>query len=218
MSNDSRFHIVKIIKEAIAAESIADLAKKHNVNPYKNGRYNKGWVGTTLDHVAKTKNISAALPDGQDYELKSVNVIWRNNEWVPKETFAITMFNPTHILNENFEDSRVWHKLVRLILVGHSYLNDRKDDAIVRFISPVDVSDAALKQEIESYWNLIKETVKNEKIAAYSSRGTSSGYIQLRTKGSGSSKSKCPFTNQEFNTRAFYATKQFVKYVRGNIN
>ncbi len=213
---DLRFDVVRLLKEAVRERDMAELAASYGVCISKDGKINKGWVGQTLDRLTKTKDLSASKPDGPDFELKSVHVIpGRHGGWAPKETVAITMFNPKTIISETFEDSALWHKLSRLILVGHHYVGGNKASARVQFICPIDVSDPALKDAIRSFWEEIRETTINGKIAKYSSKGTSSGFVQLRTKGSGTTQSTCPMTSERFNSRAFYATKGFVRYVCG---
>lgn len=213
-----RFDVIIRLKEmAKSRVDIANLAAEVGVTIVKNGKLNKGWVGQTLDRLANTQALSASQPDGIDFELKSVHFVLKNEEWVPKETLAITMFNPETILAEAFEDSALWHKLARMILVGHSYTEGHRGGALVRFVMPIDVSDPTLRNEIERYWRHIRTVVQDGKIATYSSKGTSSGFIQLRTKGSGTSKSRCPLTGTLFNTRAFYATKRFIKYHCGTL-
>lgn len=214
---DLRFTIVQRLKALVKDRPVEDLARDLGVTISRDGKINKGWVGQTLDRLAETEGLSSQQPDGPDFELKSVSVFLRHNEWLPKETVAITMFNPERILSETFRDSALWHKLERLILVGHSYNEGRRDSARVRFIAPVDVSDPELSTKIEHYWADIQELTAAGKIATYSSRGTSSGFIQLRTKGDGKRTSTCPVTQQQFKTRAFYATKAFVRYVRGTM-
>lgn len=218
MTTDLRFSVVNWLKQTFKDRDVAELAREHGVTIIHNGKVNKGWVGQTLDRAAHTAHLNASRPDGPDFELKSVHVIFRGSEWVPKETVAITMFNPVTILRETFEDSALWHKLERLILVGHAYPDGRRDAAFIKSIKPFDVSDPTLREKVEEYWHLIRSTVQEGRISTYSSKGTSKGYIQLRTKGSGKSKSLCPITGQSFNTRAFYATKPFIRYVFGNMN
>jgi DNA mismatch repair protein MutH len=217
MADDLRFQVVRALRERVKDRDVADLARELGITVVKDGRINKGWVGQTLDRISKTKFISAPVPDGADFELKSVHVVARHGEWLPKETVAITMFNPEVILRGAFEESPLWHKLARLILVGHSYTDARRQAARIQFISPVDVSDPELRRQIEEYWNLIRQHVLSGTISSYSSKGTSAGFVQLRTKGSGKTRTVCPITGVSFNSRAFYATKAFVKYVRGNM-
>ncbi|MDJ0625640.1 MAG: hypothetical protein QNJ31_04645 [Candidatus Caenarcaniphilales bacterium] len=78
------------------------------------------------------------------------------------------------------------------------------------------MSDPTLESELKDYWTHIKELTTGGQIADYStSKGTSQGFIQLRTKGSGTSQSTCPITGKKFKRRAFYATKSFLTYVWG---
>ena len=179
----------------------------------KNGKLNKGWVGQTIEKAGNILGGNLQLPDGADFELKSVSLIKRKDLWVPKETMAITSFNPEQILTQRFEGSALWHKLERMIIVG--CYHESKTNCRVITVKPVDVSDPSLIQKIENYWYHIKDTVELGEIADYSSKGTSSGFIQLRTKGSGKTESTCPITGRKFKTRAFYATKIFLKYVLG---
>ena len=218
MSQDSlRFAVIDRLRIALRNRDIAEFAHELGVPIYKDGKWNKGWVGQTIDRIAKTALLSAQQPDGDDFELKSVHLQLRHDEWVPKDTIAITMFNPTAILTETFDQSPVWHKLQRMILVGHVYPDGNREHALVKFIAPVDVSDPAIRTELETYWCLIQDIVRAGSISTYSSKGTSNGFIQLRTKGSGTSTSTCPITGAKFNTRAFYATKRLIRYVRGTL-
>jgi DNA mismatch repair protein MutH len=217
VAGGSRFDVAHLLKSKLRGVDLAVLANAHGVTITKDGKINKGWVGQTIDRVAETQGINAAKPDGVDFELKSVIGNLQAGEWVPKETFAITMLNPTAILTETFEDSRLWHKLERLILIGHSYEGDGREHARVSFVMPVDVTDMKLHEDIRSFWTTIRQIVAEGRIATYSSKGTSAGFVQLRTKGSGGSTSRCPITGESFKTRAFYATKNFVRYVRGNL-
>lgn len=216
MSGEYRYDVINRLKELILNKDVAPFAAEHGITIIKDGKINKGWVGQTLDRVTKTKFPGAQSPDGPDFELKSVHVVLKDGEWVPKETIAITMFNPDSILTESFEDSALWHKIERLILVGHSYPEGKRDSAHIRFVAPVNVADPAFRSKIEGYWTMIRETVRSGNIASYSSKGTSTEFVQLRTKGSGTSERKCPITGILFKSRAFYATKVFIRYVRGN--
>ena len=217
MAADDRFSVVAALKTKLKGQNVADLAATLGITIIKEGKINKGWVGQTLDKLSNTEAVNAQLPDGIDFELKSVHFISKDGELVPKETMAITMFNPETIISESFENSALWHKLERLILVGHTYLDNRRDSAVIKFVGPIDVTDKVLRGEIQKYWESIKKIVQMGGISEYSSKGTSDGYVQLRTKGSGTSKSRCPVTGKLFNTRAFYATKTFLRYVRGNL-
>ena len=212
--SDVRFDVVQVLQQFRDVE-LATLANEHGVTIEKGGKINKGWIGQTLDRLAMTKHVNAAIPDGADFELKCVKGKIVSGEWIPAETFAITMLNPSLILQETFEDSALWHKIERLILVGHCYGASSRTQARMSFIQPVNVADPKLSNEIRAFWEAIRDVVARGAIATYSSRGTSKGFIQLRTKGTSDQSGTCPITGAKFNTRAFYATKNFTRYVRG---
>ena len=218
--DDLRFAVVRTLKDALRAGTIRELAVELGVTIVgAGGKVNKGWIGQTLDRLVETPRVNAQLPDGADFELKSVcgTINATSGMWEPKETMAITMLSAERLLQETFETSAVWHKLSRLILVGHVYEHGSAEHARVVRINPVDVSDPQLVRELKAYWELIQDTVHQGKIADYSSEGASQGFIQLRTKGPGGDKGKarCPVSGNSFNSRAFYATKPFLRYVLG---
>ena len=212
-AGDLRFDAVGRLKQELRDENLFELANAFGVTIHREGKLNKGWVGQTIEKVGNILGGNLKRPDGVDFELKSVSLIKRGDDWFPKETMAITSFNPEAILREHFEDSALWHKLSRLIIVG--CYHESKTQCWVKKVTPVDVSDPTLIQNLQDYWYHIKDTVEVGEIAEYSSKGTSSGFIQLRTKGSGKSESVCPMTGKRFKTRAFYATKEFLRYVLG---
>lgn len=214
-AKDLRFNAVGRLKEELRDKNVHQLALKYQVTVHKEGRLNKGWVGQTIEHVGNILGGNSKSPDSPDFELKSISLIRRGDDWVPKETMAITSFNPETILKERFEESALWQKLSRMIIVGCHH--ESPERCLVKKVKPVDVADQSLIEQIELYWYHIKDTVEEGSIADYSSRGTSRGFIQLRTKGSGTSESVCPVTGRRFKTRAFYATKTFLKYVLGNM-
>lgn len=203
---DQRFEIVETIRSNIRKFDLRNLANMYGIKNLND----KGWVGKTLEKFVGLSNSTISGPDGPDFELKSVKVIDKSGDWHPDQTMAITMFHPGKILNElSFESSTLWSKLHRLIIVGYD------SDNVIRFVRPIDVSDQQLKCHIRHEWNYIHHQVSSGNIATYSSKGTSNDFIQLRTKGSGKSQSTCPKTGEKFNTRAFYATKRFLRYVWG---
>lgn len=203
---DRRFEVVEKIRSEIRKHDLIELAKDYGTLNLKD----KGWIGKTLERFVGLDSSSQPQPDGPDYELKTVKVFNKNGDWQPDQTMAITMLHPSKILQEpRFEVSALWQKIRRLIIVGYS------SDLIVRFVRPIDVSDQQLEQRIRYEWEVIRDVVAAGQLYNYSSKGTSSNFIQLRTKGAQGSCSTCPRTGKKFNTRAFYATRRFLRYVWG---
>jgi DNA mismatch repair protein MutH len=220
---DLRFAVIQTLREELKLQTLNSIADRLRVTVVGGmGLINKGWVGQTLDRLVETPQVNARLPDGVDFELKSVSgtINSKTGMWEPKETMAITMLSAEKMIGETFATSAVWHKLSRLILVGHIYEDSTAKRARIVRINPIDVSDPELVESIRTYWELIQNTVRLGFIADYSSKGTSDGFLQLRTKGPGGDKGKstCPITGRKFNSRAFYATKPFLRYALGVID
>ena len=171
-----RLTTIQNLKDFVYKKNMLNVAEELGVTIYKDGKLNKGWVGQTLDKIANTIHVNSQLPDGYDYELKSVKIARKNDEWLPAETMAITMFNPNKILNETFENSSLWHKLEKLIIVGCFYESRDPLSVFIKFIKPVDTSDEGIIFAVKNYWTHIRNLVEEGKIASYSSKGTSSGY------------------------------------------
>lgn len=186
--------------ESIRNLSLNELALDYGISTESN----KGWVGQVLDRVIGTEGINAQAPDGDDYELKAVVGKEVDGRFVASQTIAVTMLSPERLINETFEDSSLWHKLSRLLLVGYT-----REPRIVN-VTAFDVTNEEMIDEIRTFWLSMQETVKNGMLPSYSSKGTSQFYIQARTKGAKGGKSICPITGLAYRPRAFYATKRFV--------
>lgn len=205
----TRFEVARRLRVALTGRNLHEFAEMHGVTK----GVNKGWVGMTLEKEAQLVSGSLPQKDGQDFELKSTSLVLRNGNLAPKETLAVTSLNPEKILAQSFEDSTLWDKLSRLIIVGVEHKSPTICE--VRFITPVDVTDPQLVQQIREFWLEIKQIIGEGKLSEYSSKGTSKNFIQLRTKGSAGQTTTCPITKKQVKSRAFYMTKNFIRYCLG---
>src|SRR5574344_242386 len=98
--------------QEIIGEDLVSLAEKYNITLFKNGHKNNGWVGHIVEHNLGLPINSLQSPDFGDWELKTVSMKrLKNGLIVPKETMAITMINPEHVINNDFEHSHLKCKL-----------------------------------------------------------------------------------------------------------
>lgn len=210
----TRFEVVRRLRVALFRKNLVELARLQGVTIRRGNRLNKGWVGVTVEKMAKVVGGNLQQRDGVDFELKTTSLILdRYGHYVPKETLCITQINPAALLRETFPASALWNKLSRLIIVG--CVHESPDIVRVHSITPVDVSDQQLITHIRDYWLMIKRTAAAGELGDYSSRGTSDGYIQVRPKGDGIRTIPCPVTGRRIRPMAFYATKNFIKYSLG---
>lgn len=103
----------------LVGSDLGDLARRYAVPTHRDGRLNKGWAGQTLErHLGVALN-SRQQPDFPDWELKGVSLtLDRLGMPRAKETMAITMFNPSHVIATPFAHSHLRQKLRRMLVVG----------------------------------------------------------------------------------------------------
>lgn len=196
------------LRQNLPGRNLFELAQAYEIPVSFGAHKNKGWVGQTIERAAGLKINSESSPDGADFELKTTEVMRKNNQWVPKETLKITQLNPQQILQEEFETSILWRKLGRLIIVA--YKSCSLDSAQVEKIISIEIKSEKIVSEIRGFWEDVRHTVCSGEIKDFINLGSSAGLIQLRPLGDGKQKSSCPITGRNFPARAFYGTKKLL--------
>ena len=172
---------------------------------------NKGWFGQFLDSCLSDSPKNICDKDGHDFELKCVQAkVTASGHVKPSQTIAVTQFNPRKILSQSYNESPVYCKLEKVIIVFVDYSDDRSEATILKVAS----FKAEDYPDIENDFRSIKSVLEKGEISNYSSRGTSKNSLQLRTKGRGKDDCTiCPVTGSKFSRRAFYLTKEFLKRI-----
>lgn len=155
---------------------------------------NKGKSGYLLEHILVGLNLTPDLLDFTDGELKSV--IWREYNFTPDDTMAITMVNKDiddFLSNMPYQDSHVYQKLKNFILVptvkkfrsGKNWEPGKWYYSHPYHVS-IDIPKYAdfYKQLEEDYYS-IREQVINRLDNGGFLETTNGKYLQIRTKGSG---------------------------------
>ena len=177
----------------ILTKVLSHLGKQHACPITKN----KGKPGIHLEKITGIPQTSNCL-DCIDGELKTVTIV-RNKagKLVPKETIAVTMLNQDDLRNNDFNNSKCFMKLKRVLIVPYLRTGDN-----VQYMTPtlIDASQDAYKAiyaEIEKDYNSIRAQFLADK-TLHSATGN---YLQNRTKGAGHGST----------SRAFYLRKKFVE-------
>ena len=204
-----RFSAAHQLREVVAGKNLHDLAAEHSVTVHKAGRLNKGWVGQTLERIARLTAGCAQSPDGIGFELKSTSLLPSVDGWKPKEILRITQLSPQVILDETFETSALWNKLTRILIVGCHHESPTVCRAVK--VSTFDLEDPELLFETRSFWETVRMMVSLGEIADITDRGMSGTYLQIRPTGDGKGLSTCPVTGLQFPSRAFYGNKRLVQ-------
>lgn len=205
----TRATAIKNLKKYIGKD-LAELAPQFGINPYLNGKQNKGWKGLVLERLAGLQTNVSKAPNGLTYELKSVAFHEIKGILVPKETMAITMINPEELKAHSFFESHVWAKLKTIVFCAVQWdgLN-AKGSKLLRVASLDFAEDDELIQEIKSDYDFIRAKLIKHGFTALT--GKDGKWIQARTKGIGGVN---PRTGERRPiTRAFYARTRLVKKI-----
>lgn len=188
--------------EKFVGQDLAELAVKYGVTTYKDGKQNKGWKGLTLEHLAGLSNDNKQAPNGLGFELKSTAFYKVKDEWRPKETFAITMINPTVLQATPFFESHCWDKLKSLVYCAVTWNGKHNEKAELLKVQSFDFLESdTLIQEIQADYEFIRNKLITKGFSALT--GKDGKWIQARTKGAGHGST----------SRAFYARKELIKEI-----
>ena len=205
----TRTTAIKNLKKHIGKD-LAELAPQFGINPFKDGKQNKGWKGLVLERLAGLKTNISKAPNGLTYELKSVAFHYVGKELVPKETMAITMINPTELKAHSFFESHCWAKLKTIVFCAVKWNGKNSKGAELLSVASLDFAeDDELIKEIKADYGFIRNKLITQGFEALT--GADGKWIQARTKGTGGTN---PRTGQRRPiTRAFYARKNLVKKI-----
>ena len=185
----------------LTGKELHKLAKNYNITIYKNGRVNKGWAGHVFERYLELPLNSAQSPNFGSWELKSIPLKkLKNGKWTVKETMAITMIDPINVMQKEFKDSHLLSKLKKAVIVVRTVGKDVDEPSYIHSILEFNLS-GELYEIIENDYNLVRDTLLNNKNGLEMLTGKMGKYVQPRTKGRGHGST----------TRAFYARTTFLK-------
>ena len=183
----------------IHGRDLVELAKELQVSKFgASGKKNKGWAGHVFERYLGLPINSSRAPNFGSWELKSASLkVNRFGQLQVKETVAITMLDPVEVMTKEFEESHLYNKLRKQIIVVRVWENVKETRSIYLGAYPFDLNNPEVLETVHADYNIIRQTL----IEGRTLSGKLGTYIQPRTKGSGGDKPK---------TRAFYARTQFV--------
>ncbi len=188
----------------LKGQDLRPLADKFGVTVKKNGKPNKGWAGHVIERYLGLPLNSAQSPNFGSWELKVVPLRYlKDGTLTVKESMAITMIDPYEIAVKEFEDSHLFGKLRKILIVSRIFENKDETSAILHNVAEFDLDDPEIYKQVKADYNLVRDTIKTRGFSALT--GKMGVLIQPRTKGRGHGSI----------TRAFYARTGFVKKLLG---
>lgn len=163
------------------------LAPLYGVTFERDGQRNKGWAGQVVERYLGLGPDVLQRPDFGDWELKVVPLFERQDgRLVPRETMAITMFTEDSLERLAFEESHLWDKLRRLIVVSRLYLGPDERRSRVFGATPVDLgldADKELVDALRADYEEIRWAARTHGPAGLN--GRIGRWVQPRPKGMG---------------------------------
>lgn len=190
--------------KALIGTDLRPLAKKHKITIRKKGKINKGWAGHTLERYLGLALNSAQCPNFGSWELKVIPLVQGPKSGLRvKETMAITMIDGEEVKARCFEESHLYAKLRKIVVVARIFENKKETRSIVHSVRKFDLGDPETYKQVKADYQLVRKTIKNRGLSKLT--GAMGKLVQPRTKGAGHGST----------SRAFYARTQFVAKIIG---
>jgi DNA mismatch repair protein MutH len=188
----------------LVGSDLVDLGNKYGVTIWKGARINKGWAGHTIErHLGLPLN-SSRSPNFGSWELKVVPVrAMPDGRFKVKETMAITMIDPVEVAAKQFQNSHLFLKLQRMVIVARIFESKAETRSLCHLITAFDLGDQELYQQIKADYDLIRNVIRSRGFEHLT--GSMGVMVQPRTKGPGHGS----------RSRAFYARTALVAKILG---
>ena len=137
------------------------LARQHGVTIFLNGKKNKSWAGHTLERVLELPLNSSRAPNFGSWELKSTSLVARSNGVLRvKETIKITMLDPVEVAQKEFEESHLYNKLRKMLLVARIHESQREEQSLLHSIAEFNLDNPALYRALKADYDLIRAIIQ----------------------------------------------------------
>lgn len=188
----------------LVGKDIRRLADELGVTVWKGGKLNKGWTGHTIERYLGLPLNSSRSPNFGSWELKVVSLKYnRRNLLQVKETMWVTMIDPVEVASKEFEDSHLFIKLRRMLVVSRVFESKEEKRTLLHGVASFTLDDPDVYKTVKADYDLVKNTIMERGFNHLT--GYMGELIQPRTKGRGHGST----------SRAFYARKQFVAKLVG---
>lgn len=200
-------HLVGVDLRELAEQHRITVWTPHvlpGVRPSLGSTLNKGWAGQAIErHLGLPLN-SSRSPNLGSWELKQVSLARRQDGTLRvKETMAITMLDRVEVGAKAFEESHLYTKLRRIVVVAREYCGKDELTSTVHSVGSFQLDDPAILSQVREDYEEVRRVLREQGYAALS--GRMGKLVQPRTKGPGHGS----------DSRAFYARTGFVAHILG---
>ena len=189
---------------ALVGTDLRPLADKLKVTVWKDEKINKGWAGHTVERYLGLPINSAQSPNFGSWELKVIPLVQGPKTGLRvKETMAITMIDPEEVKAKPFDDSHLYAKLRKIVIVARIFESQKETSSVVYSVGTFDLDNPSTYEAVRDDYEFVRKMIRTKGFEALS--GTMGKLVQPRTKGPGHGSV----------SRAFYARTPFVSKIVG---
>ncbi|MFH7026161.1 MAG: MutH/Sau3AI family endonuclease [Heteroscytonema crispum UTEX LB 1556] len=190
----------------LVGKDLRELANQYGVTVWHEpGKKNKGWSGHTIERFLGLALNSSRSPNFGSWELKVIPLVLNKRTGLlkVKETMAITMIDPVEVSNKEFEDSHLFNKLKKIVVVARVFESQNESRSLLHSVASFDLEHPEIYAQVKADYDLVRDTIINQGFAKLT--GKMGVLVQPRTKGPGHGST----------SRAFYARTSFVAHILG---
>lgn len=145
----------------LVGQDLRQLADQYRITVWsKEGNKNKGWAGHTIERYLGLALNSSRSPNFGSWELKLVPLIpKRTGELKVKETMAITMIDPVEVASQEFEESHLFNKLQKMVVVARVFESQADNRSLVHSVASFDLDNPQIYEQVKADYNLVRETI-----------------------------------------------------------
>jgi len=189
----------------LVGQDLRQLAAHYHVTVWtQEGKKNKGWAGHTIERYLGLAINSSRSPNFGSWELKLVPLVaTRTGTLRVKETMAITMIDQVEVASKEFEQSHLFNKLQKMVVVARVFQSQSDNYSLVHSVASFDLDNPEIYEQVKADYDLVRETIRTQGFSNLS--GKMGKLVQPRTKGQGHGST----------SRAFYARTGFVAHILG---
>jgi len=186
----------------LVGKDLRPLADSYGVTVWKDSKLNKGWAGHVIErHLGLPLN-SSRSPNFGSWELKVVPLkTLKNGDLQVKETMAITMLDPVEVKAKEFEESHLYNKLRKIVIVSRVFESKAETSSLLYAAGEFDLDNPAVFAAVKADYDEIRAAIVNHGFSSLT--GKMGQLVQPRTKGAGHGST----------SRAFYARTRFVAHI-----
>ncbi len=120
-----------------------------------------------------------------------------------KKAMAITMLDAVEVAAKEFEESHLFTKLRKMLVVARVDDDKSQTESLLHGIFEFDMDDSDIYSQLKLDYDEIRDIIRNRRVSSLTS--ATGKLIQPRTKGAGHGTT----------SRAFYARKVLVRHIVG---